>query len=203
MSSLNIRTAPVSVLRKKWTEDIQAVAEEANYMAIHLLRINAVQKWLWQRPHRRIVNRSMQAHGWIMSLWIPTAHMYIRREVDNQHNTVSLNQIFLQMTERSDAFPELSSAEIGKDRKSLMKQCAGAAEWVNRQVAHRTRWDDAFTGGHFDGTFECINALVRKYYELLVGTPLQFEDLELDPAWLIGFTEPWYKPRKKLRVRFA
>src|SRR5262245_19412878 len=99
--------------------------------------------------------------------------------------------MFLEMAQRPDAFPELSASEVARDRKALMKHCAGAAEWVNRQLAHRTRWDDAFTGGRFDEIFEGINRFARKYFQILVGAPLEFEGLELDKEWLIGFTEPW------------
>jgi hypothetical protein len=204
MSSKHIRDMAVAELQERWRSNIEYIAAEANDLAVHLKRYETVSGWLWQRPHRRWVNRHLLAFGWISMLWVEFAMMYVRRELDDQSGVVSLGQLFREMESRPDALPASFSVDTVKaDRIALKKQCEGVIAFAHRTIAHRAASEEEMSsGGNMRPSIEAVGAIVDKYYTALIGRAVEFAGIEpLDQAWLQSFVVPWYKPNKKERER--
>ena len=126
MASKRLAKMSVHELNERWNQHAIWIAEEANFMAIHRARYRTVERWLFRHRRRRIANRSLQAYCWISRLWLVEGLVYVRRELDDQHGTINLNQLFREIAARPDALPGLSTDAIEADRKTLYRQSATA-----------------------------------------------------------------------------
>ena len=191
-----------SELRELWEERIGWIAEEANYMAVHRYRFQYVERWLFRRRQRRIVNRSLQAFGWITKLWFTEGMMYVRRELDDQHGVINLNHLLHEIEARPDAIAGISPKDIAADQKHLRETCTETLSFAQQQLAHRAPMDDPFASlAGLDKSLDAIFHTVRSLHLLITAQPFEFTGLKPDPEWLQAFTVPWYRPGKTMRRR--
>ena len=169
-------------------------------MAGHRIRYRLIEKWLFRSPYRRWVNRHLQAYGWISQLWLTEGLMSVRRQLDDQHGSISLKHLLHEIERRPEVPLALKTSDVAADRQALEQACSGALMFAQRQLAHRAAWDDPFVSiGQLDAALDSIDHIVRKYYLVITGQELKVSQPEPDPDWLRSFQVAWCKPRTRQR----
>lgn len=167
-------------------------------MAGHRTRYRAIEKWLVRSRSHQWVNRHLQAYGWISKLWLTEGLMSIRRQMDDQHGSISLKQLLHEIESRSDVPLGLNRSEVAADREGLQDACASALAFAQRQLAHRTPWDDAFVSlSALDVALDAIDNIAHKYHLAITNQKLVPTEPEPDPDWLRSFEVAWRKPPKR------
>ena len=167
-------------------------------MAGHRIRYRLIEKWLVRSTSRRWANRHLQAYGWISKLWLTEGLMSVRRQLDDQHGSISLKHLMHEIERRPDAHVGLNVSEVAADRRGLQDACAGALAFAQRQLAHRAPWDDPFVSmTALDQALDSIEHLIRKYHVAITGNKLEPPGPEPDPDWLRSFEVAWHKPRNR------
>jgi len=166
----------------------------------HRIRYGLIHKWLFFPPRSRTwFNRHMQAYGWISKLWLTEGLMSVRRQLDDQHRSISLKNLLHEIESRPDVPLAVSTSEVKADRCALHDACAPALAYAQRQLAHRVPWDDPFVSfSALDKALDAINATVRKYHLAITGKEPETLEPEPDPDWLRSFEVAWH-PRPKRR----
>ncbi len=189
-----VRELSVDELREKWASDLRHIAEHTNYMAIHRIRYRMVERWLMGPPprSRRLINRNLQAWGWIESLWKPVGLMHIRREMDGQPRTICLMTLLRELEARPDAVTNISTVEVVADRAALQEVCSGSLSYAHQQIAHRTATDEPEIAA-LDASMDAVFACVDKYHLLILGVPREPTEDATDSQWLNAFKHPWFR----------
>lgn len=195
----NLNQQNVRDVLDRWRSDIAFIAEEANFMAIDRIRYRAIDQWLVGRPpYRTRAHRNSLALGWIAKLWMTEGLMYVRRELDEQYGVVNLKRLLHEIEKRPEVLGTILPSEAAADRRTLERECRGALQFAQRQLAHRARWDDAHVSFRdLDAALDSIDHFAHKYFLAITGTEPKFQDLALDPDWLRAFTVAWYRPRRR------
>jgi hypothetical protein len=197
MSSEKITDLSSEQVHQRWRNHIEWIAEEAIYMNGHRVRYRLIHRWLF-RPHWRIwSNRHLQAFGWISKLWLTEGLMSVRRQLDEQHGSVSLKHLLYEIESRPDVPLGVSKSQVAADRQILQKACAPALVFAQRQLAHRTPWDDPFVSmSALDEALDSIHATASKYHVVITGRKRTVSEREPDPNWLRSFEVAWHPPRR-------
>jgi hypothetical protein len=130
--------------------------------------------------------------------------MYVRRELDDQHGTINLQQMFHEMEARPDALPGISPgispAALAADREALEDTCREPLAFAQQQLAHRAPMGDPFVSGSgIDHALDAVFDQVCKLHRVHTGGYLRFAGLKPDPEWLQAFTVAWYRPGKNMQ----
>jgi hypothetical protein len=198
MASRKVRTLPADELHQRWHEHIEWIAEEANYMDGHRIRYRLIHKWLLRPRSRAWTNRHLQAYGWISKLWLTEGLMSVRRQLDDQHGSISLKHLLYEIESRPEVPLGAITSEVAADRRALQDACAPALVYAQRQLAHRVPWDDPFVSmSALDKALDSINATVGKYHLAITGKESEALEHEPDPSWLRSFEVAWHVPRKR------
>ena len=194
------QTAKLSIeqLGERWRDHIDWIGEETNYITGHRTRYRLVRDWLVRPRSRRWSNRHLQAYGWISRLWLTEGLMSVRRQLDDQHGSVSLTQLLHEIESRPEALPGVAAEEVSADRQALQTTCAPALTFAQRQLAHRVPWDDAFVSmSALDAALDAIDNVVRKYHQVIIGRELPPSESEPDPDWLRSFEVAWNRATRR------
>ncbi len=191
MVTKKIADLPRDEVLHRWREQIEGIGLESNYITGHQIRYRLVERWLSRRRSAAWLNRHLQAFGWISRLWVTETLMSVRRQLDDQHQTISLKQLLHEIEARPGVI-DVTAIEVAEDRETLVRLSRSALEFGHRQVAHSVPWQDAFLStNELHAPLDAINATARKYYRIIMGGDLPVPDREPDPQWLRSFEVPW------------
>ena len=100
--------------------------------------------------------------------------MSVRRQLDNQHGSISLIQLLYEFEARPKVSLALKTSDVTTDRLAFERYCEGALIYAQRQLAHRVPWDDGIVSlGQLDAALDSIDHIVRKYYAAITCQVLQ------------------------------
>jgi hypothetical protein len=239
MTQRNVKALSSEVLWTDWRQDFERIKNDVYELFSSRRTFRDLADVF--RNNTRLQDVGGYLWDWLRVSYASYVVMRIRRETDDQGNTVNLNQLLREIEQRPEVITrsrffavlnlpagsflvreneEYFTSEwtagnsrldphnpasdfvdrnrVASDREALQEAVSGVQEVANKQVAHRTRVEvEALRIPEVDQAFDAIEATLKKYNTLFLGSSLvqaepvpQFNTKEV-------FTFPWIDPETK------